>query len=190
MSSFLLYLGVKKSYPKLRHHTLILSERYKGLIEDIFDNKVLADDFSMYLHVPTLTDPNMAPEGAESMYLLIPVPNTKADIDWDEMTEPFTNKVLEFMETEFGMKDFRKNIEVLETFTPVDFESQRNNYLGACWSLEPSLFQIANFRPHNKSEDVDRLYLVGASTHPGGGVPGVMLTAETTEKVIRSDFGI
>jgi phytoene desaturase len=94
------------------------------------------------------------------------------------------------MEEDFGLEDFRDNIEVMETFGPDDFASERNNYLGACWSMEPSLFQIANFRPHNKSEDVEGLYLVGASTHPGGGVPGVLLTAETTESVIKKDFGI
>jgi phytoene desaturase len=190
MSSFLLYIGTKKQYPQLLHHTLILSKRYKDLIKDIFDNKILADDFSMYLHVPTRSDSGMAPEGCESMYLLIPVPNLAADIDWKSEAPKFTEKILKFMEEDFGLEGLRENIEVLETFTPEDFQSQRNNYLGAAWSLEPSLLQIANFRPHNRSEEFKNLYLVGASAHPGGGVPGVLLSAETTEKVILADHAV
>lgn len=188
MSCYLAYIGVKKKYPQLEHHTLILSERYKELIQDIFYNKVLADDFSMYLHVPTKTDKNMAPEGCESMYVLIPTPNLEADVDWGIQKEVFTEKVLAFLEDEFGLEDLKDNIEVLEIFTPKDFEEKRNNYIGSAWSVQPKLFQSANFRPHNRSEDFENLYLVGASTHPGAGVPGVLLTAETTEKLIRKDF--
>jgi len=188
MSCYLAYIGVKKKYPQLEHHTLILSERYKELIQDIFYNKVLADDFSMYLHVSTKTDKNMAPEGCESMYVLIPTPNLEADVDWGIQKEVFTEKVLAFLEDEFGLEDLKDNIEVLEIFTPKDFEEKRNNYIGSAWSVQPKLFQSANFRPHNRSEDFENLYLVGASTHPGAGVPGVLLTAETTEKLIRKDF--
>ena len=190
MSCYLLYLGTKKKYPQLLHHTLILSKRYKGLVKDIFDNKALSKDFSMYLHVPSRTDADMAPEGCESIYLLIPTPNLAADIDWNKETQPFTERVLDFLEKDFGMEDLRENIEVLETFTPLDFAKQRNNYLGACWSLQPNLTQIANMRPQNKSEEFENLYLVGASTHPGAGVPGVILSAKATEKLIKKDFGI
>jgi len=188
MSTFLLYIGVKKQYPQLRHHTLILSERYKELVRDIFDRKILADDFSMYLHVPTRTDPGMAPPGCESMYVLIPAPNLAAGIDWQQTARPFAEKILRFLEEEFGLEGLRENIEVLELFTPEDFRSRRNNYLGSAWGVEPKLTQTASFRPHNRSEDVERLYLVGASTHPGAGVPGVLLTAEATEKAILSDL--
>lgn len=190
MSCYLAYIGTKKQYPELMHHTLILSERYKGLIDDIFENKVLADDFSMYLHVPTKTDSSMAPKGCESMYVLIPTPNLKADVDWKVEKDRFTKRVLDFLENDFGMKDLQKNIDFLEVFTPMDFLSERNNYLGSAWGVQPTLFQSANFRPHNRSEDVENLYLVGASTHPGAGVPGVLLTAETTEKLIVKDHPI
>lgn len=190
MSCYLAYIGTKKQYPELMHHTLILSERYKGLIDDIFENKILADDFSMYLHVPTKTDSSMAPEGCESMYVLIPTPNLKADVDWKVAKNRFTRRVLNFLENDFGMKDLQKNIDFLEVFTPMDFLSERNNYLGSAWGVQPTLFQSANFRPHNRSEDVENLYLVGASTHPGAGVPGVLLTAETTEKLIMKDHPI
>lgn len=188
MSCFLIYIGVKKQYKEIFHHTLILSERYKPLITDIFDKKILAEDFSIYLHAPTRTDSSMAPEGCESMYVLIPVPNLKANVDWKVESATYTKKVLDFLENDFGLKDLQENIEVLRTFSPEDFKNQRNNFLGAPWSLEPSLFQIANFRPHNKSEEFKNLYLVGVSTHPGGGVPGVLLTAETTEKLIIKDL--
>ena len=187
MSCYLAYIGTKKQYPELKHHTLILSERYKELIDDIFENKVLSDDFSMYLHVPTKTDSSMAPEGCESMYILIPVPNLLGNVDWKVQKEVFTKKVLHFLEYDFGMKDLQKNINFLEVFTPMDFLSERNNYLGSAWGVQPTLFQSANFRPHNRSEDIENLYLVGASTHPGAGVPGVLLTAETTEKLILKD---
>ena len=190
MSTFLIYLGVKKQYPQLLHHTLILSERYRELVKDIFDRKVLAEDFSMYLHVPSRTDENMAPEGCESMYVLIPVPNLEAAVDWEKEATPFANKILRFLEEEFGMDGLRDNIDVMELFTPEDFRKQRNNHLGSAWGIEPKLTQTASFRPHNRSEDIKGLYLVGANTHPGAGVPGVLLTAQATEKAIRDDMNV
>jgi len=188
MSAFLVYMGVKKQYPKLLHHTLILSERYKGLIDDIFDYHTLPKDFSMYLHVPTRTDPEMAPPGCESMYVLIPVANLSSSINWSEVKESYTDSILNFLEYDFGMTDLKKHIDVLEIFTPEDFKQKRNSSLGSPWGMEPKLTQTAYFRPHNRSEDVNHLYFVGAGTHPGGGVPGVLLTAETTESEILKDF--
>ncbi len=188
MSAFLLYLGVRKKYPKLKHHTLILSERYKGLVTDIFDTKVLPDDFSMYLHIPSQTDPSMAPEGCESLYVLIPVPNLQSGINWEKTKAAYTRKVLRYLEDDFGLTDLKSSIQVLETFTPADFETQRNNHLGSAWGVEPKLTQTAYFRPHNRSEDIEKLYFVGASTHPGAGVPGVLLTAETTVKLVAKDL--
>ena len=188
MSAFLLYLGVRKNYPQLRHHTLIVSERYKGLIDDIFDNKILPDDFSMYLHIPSQTDPSMAPEGCASMYVLIPVPNLEASINWEETEKRYTDKILTFLENDFGLTDLGTSIEVIETFTPLDFKQHRNSHLGSAWGVEPKLTQTAYFRPHNLSEDIEKLYFVGASTHPGAGVPGVLLTAETTVKLVVKDL--
>ncbi len=189
MSAFLLYIGSKKQYPQLLHHTLILSERYKYLVKDIFDNKILPEDFSMYLHAPSRTDAGMAPEGSESMYVLIPVSNLSGNIDWDTMAQPYTERILDFLENDFGLTDLQKNIEVLEVFTPVDFKINRNSHLGSPWGFEPKLTQTAYFRPHNRSQDISNLYFVGAGTHPGAGLPGVLLTAEATEKVIVDDFG-
>ncbi len=188
MSAFLLYLGVRKKYPQLRHHTLILSERYRSLVKDIFDRRILPDDFSMYLHVPSRSEAAMAPPGCESMYVLIPVTNLSGDVDWEVTAEPFAQKVLNFLEYDFGLEGLQEAIEVKIVFSPQDFAQRRDSYLGAPWGLEPLFTQSAIFRPQNRSEDVDGLYLVGASTHPGAGVPGVMLTAEATELAIRQDL--
>jgi len=187
MSAFILYLGVRKKYPQLLHHTLILSRRYKALIQDIFDHHILPDDFSMYLHVPSRTDPTTAPENCESMYVLVPVTNLQADIDWEKTKEEYADKILTFLENDFGLEDLRHAIDVLEIFTPVDFQKKQNATYGSAWGVEPRLSQSGYFRPHNRSEDIQNLYLVGASTHPGAGLPGCLLTAETTESLIMKE---
>lgn len=188
MSCFLMYIGTRKKYPALAHHTLILAERYKGLIDEIFAHKKLPDDFSMYLHVPTATDASMAPEGCESMYVLIPVPNLKASTDWESEKQAYADKVIDFLEA-WGMDDLRDSMEVCHLFTPEDFKTELNATDGNAFALEPKLTQTAWFRPHNRSEDVDGLYIVGAGTHPGAGVPGVMLSAEATLSCIMEDLG-
>jgi phytoene desaturase len=189
MSCFLLYLGTRKQYPQLEHHTLILSERYRELIRDIFDKKILPDDFSMYVHAPTRTDPEMAPEGCESMYVLIPVANNRSGLDWSAIRDRFADTVLEFLE-EWGLDGLRENLEVLHIFTPDEFASELNAMHGNAFAVEPRLTQTAYLRPQNRSEDVDGLYLVGAGTHPGAGVPGVLLSAETTYGCIAEDLGL
>lgn len=189
MSCFLLYLGVKKQYPQLVHHTLILSERYKELVDDIFDGNPLPKDFSMYLHAPTKTDPGMAPEGCESMYVLIPVSNLKSGVDWETVKDEYTDRVLTFLE-KWGLDGLRDNLEVLKIFTPNDFESELNAYQGNAFAIEPKLTQTAYFRPHNRSEDVNGLYFVGAGTHPGAGVPGVLLSAEATASCVIDDYNL
>jgi phytoene desaturase len=189
MSCFLLYLGVRRTYPRLAHHTLILSERYRELIDDLFVRKVLPEDFSMYLHAPTRTDPSMAPPGGESLYVLIPVPNRTSGIDWESAAGPLGDRVIQFLER-WGLEGLSENLEVRRHFTPLDFESELNASQGNAFGIEPRLLQTAYFRPHNRSEDVPGLYLVGAGTHPGAGVPGVILSAEATETCIRRDFDI
>lgn len=188
MSCFLLYLGVRRQYPHLLHHTIILSKRYRALVEDIFDHKVLPDDFSLYLHVPTRTDPAMAPPGCESMYVLAPVPHLGGKIDWTIEAERLKNRILDHLEQHAGLTGLRDHLEVCEMFTPNDFAVQLSSYLGNAFALEPRLMQSAYFRPHNRSEEIEGLYLVGAGTHPGGGVPGVLLSAEATEHCVIHDF--
>jgi phytoene desaturase len=189
MSCFLLYMGTRKQYPQLKHHTLILSERYRGLLKDIFDRKILPQDFSMYLHVPTRTDPGMAPPGSESMYVLIPVANNQSGLDWDAIKDEFAQRILTFLE-DWGLEGLKENLEVLHLFTPNDFQSQLNAFHGNAFAIQPRFTQTAWFRPHNRSEDVESLYLVGAGTHPGAGVPGVFLSAETTYGSIAQDLGL
>lgn len=186
MSCVLIYMGVRKQYPDIAHHTIIVSRRYRELVKDIFSRKVLADDFSIYLHTPSRTDPSMAPEGEESIYALVPVPNLSADIDWEHEAEPFAQRVLAFLEG-WGLDGLRDNLDVCRTFTPLDFERDLRAYQGNAFGIEPKLSQTAYFRPHNGSEDVENLYLVGAGTHPGAGVPGVMLSAEAVINRIRRD---
>jgi phytoene desaturase len=188
MSCFLIYLGVKRKYPKLLHHTIIVSKRYKELVEDIFERHILPDDFSMYLHAPTRTDESMAPPGCESVYILVPVPNLKANVDWESYSYIYAKKILDYLERDFGLEDLQNSIEVMEIFTPLNFYKRRNNILGAPWGVEPRLNQTAIFRPHNRSEDIKGLYLVGANTHPGAGIPGVLLSAKATERAILEDL--
>lgn len=189
MSCFLLYLGVRRQYPRLAHHTLVLGPRYEGLVRDIFDRKVLADDFSMYLHAPTRTDPSMAPPGCESLYVLVPVPNAASGIDWSREAEPMTRRVIARLE-DWGLEGLADAIEVRRTFTPDDFRTEYNATLGNAFGVEPRLTQTAWFRPHNRSEEVRGLYLVGAGTHPGAGVPGVILSAAATFRSIAEDWGL
>ena len=186
MSLFLIYFGTKKQYPTMKHHTIILGPRYKSLLKDIFDKKILADDFSSYLHVPTRTDPSLAPPGGETFYILVPVPHQDSGIDWDAMKDTFKDKILTFLDKEY-LPGLLENLVVSKVFTPKDFETEYLAYKGSAFSLEPIFRQSAYFRTHNRSEDVEGLYFVGAGTHPGAGVPGVMSSAKLTTDLILSN---
>jgi phytoene desaturase len=183
MSLFVIYFGTTKQYPDLRHHTILLCERYKELLGDIFNRKTLPDDFSIYLHRPTCTDPSMAPEGCDCFYALIPVPNQASGIDWRTQAGPFRDRVMLFLNDRYlpGLLD---NVATERIFTPLDFETTLNSYQGSGFSFEPVLAQSAWFRPHNESEDVRNLFFVGAGTHPGAGVPGVLCSAKIAENLI------
>jgi phytoene desaturase len=190
MSCFLLYLGLDRQYDTLLHHTIIMSPRYRGLIRDIFDRKVLAGDFSLYLHAPSKTDSSMAPPGCESLYILAPVPNLAGQTDWRREAGPFRDRLIRFLEDDFGLTGLEASISVEHRFTPLDFQSELRAHLGSAFSIEPTLLQSAYFRPHNRSEDVDGLYLVGAGTHPGAGLPGTLLSAEIAERLIATDVPV
>ena len=185
MSLFVIYFGTKKRYNngKLAHHNIILGERYKGLLKDIFKDKLLTDDFSLYLHMPTLTDPSLAPEGHESFYVLSPVPHLGADIDWKTAAKPYRDLIMQFLEDNY-LPDLQENIVVEHSIDPRHFQNTLNSHLGSAFSVEPTLTQSAWFRPHNRSEDFDNLYLVGAGTHPGAGLPGVLSSSKIAEKLI------
>jgi phytoene desaturase len=185
MSCFILYLGLDRQYPQLLHHTIIMADRYRGLIGDIFDGRTLPPDFSLYLHAPSKTDPSMAPPGGESLYVLAPVPHLGADIDWTAEAGPFRDRIVEYLEHRFGMAGLSAAIRVERRFTPLDFRDRLSSHLGSAFSIEPTLLQSAWFRPHNVSEDVGGLYFVGAGTHPGAGLPGVLLSAKITAKLVQ-----
>jgi phytoene desaturase len=183
MSLFVIYFGTKRQYPNIRHHTIILSERYRELLDDIFNHKKLPADFSLYLHRPSATDPGMAPSGCDCFYALIPVPNQQSGIDWAAQAGPFRDRVMKFLNDHYlpGLLD---NLATERVFTPLDFEKTLNSYAGAGFSFEPLFSQSAWFRPHNESEDIKHLYFAGAGTHPGAGVPGVLSSAKIVEKLV------
>ena len=186
MSLVVIYFGTKKLYRhegKLAHHNIILGERYKGLLADIFKNKILPEDFSLYLHMPTLTDPCIAPEGHEGFYVLAPVPNLGADVDWTKAAKPYRDTIMQFLEDNY-LPDLQANIVAELMIDPRHFEQRLNSVMGAAFSVEPILTQSAWFRPHNRSEDFENLYYVGAGTHPGAGLPGVLSSSKIVENLI------
>jgi phytoene desaturase len=185
MSLFVAYFGTKKTYEDLAHHTILLGPRYKGLLNDIFSNKVLADDFSLYLHAPTRTDKSMAPEGNECFYVLSPVPNNKSNINWDVEGEKYKEKIYNWMDKNHlsGLVD---NLVTDHFVTPNYFENELQSEHGAAFGIEPSFRQSAYFRFHNRSKQIDGLYFVGANTHPGAGLPGVLNSARVIDHIIPS----
>jgi len=185
MSLFVIYFGTKRRYldSGLAHHNIILGKRYKGLLDDIFRRKVLADDFSLYLHMPTITDPSLAPEGCEAFYVLSPVPHLGAGIDWTQAAKPYRDAIMQFLEDNY-LPDLQENIVAEHYIDPLHFRDTLNSYLGSAFSVQPIFRQSAWFRPHNHSEDIERLYLVGAGTHPGAGLPGVLSSAKIAENLI------
>ena len=187
MSLFVYYFGTKKRYNdgRLAHHNIILGPRYKGLLDDIFDRHVLADDFSLYLHVPTLTDPSIAPPGCEGFYVLAPAPNQKSGIDWSVMAKPYRDRIVRFLQDNY-LPGLEENLVAEHWIDPLHFEGELNSYLGSAFSFQPVLTQSAWFRPHNRSEDFDNLYFVGAGTHPGAGLPGVLSSSIIVENLIQA----
>lgn len=192
MSLVVVYFGFRAAglALDLRHHNIILGPRYEELLHDIFDRKILAEDFSQYLHIPTLTDPSLAPPGHHAAYTLIPVPNNLSNIDWSVKGEPFVAKVLSFLEDRGYIPELRQRLVYSSFITPDYFEQTLNSYLGNAFGVEPILRQSAFFRPHNRSEDIRHLYLVGANAQPGAGTPSVMMSAKMTARLIAKDFGI
>ncbi len=185
MSLFVIYFGTKRRYldSELRHHNIILGDRYKLLLNDIFKKKIVSKDFSLYLHMPTITDPSIAPEGHENFYVLSPVPHLGSGTDWTQAAEPYKDAVLNFLEANY-LPDLRANIVAEHTIDPLHFQNTLNSYQGSAFSVQPLLIQSAWFRPHNRSEEFDNLYFVGAGTHPGAGLPGVLSSSIIAENLI------
>jgi phytoene desaturase len=183
MSLFVWYFGTRRQYPDVEHHTILFGPRYRGLIEDIFNTKVLAEDMSLYLHRPTATDPSLAPAGCDGFYVLSPVPHLDAGIDWATQAEPYRQAIEERL-SQTILPGLRDEIVTSRVTTPQDFQDRYCSVKGAAFSLAPTLLQSAWFRPNNRSEDVKGLYLVGAGTQPGAGIPGVLSSARMLDALV------
>ena len=183
MSLFVWYFGTRRRYPDVAHHTVLLSPRYEDLLRDIFHRKILPPDFSLYLHRPTATDPSMAPDGCDAFYVLSPVPNLESGIDWYERAEEYRRAISRHLGDTL-LPDLEDHLVTSRIMTPLDFRDRLLSFRGAAFSLEPVLTQSAWFRPNNESEDVRGLFLVGAGTHPGAGVPGVLTSARVLDSVV------
>jgi phytoene desaturase len=180
---FVWYFGTDRQYHDVPHHMMVLGPRYKGLLQDIFKNHTLSKDFSLYLYRPTATDPSLAPAGCDSFYVLSVVPNLSSGTDWAAVTEQYRDAIATALQ-ESVLPDLKRHVVSSKVTTPQDFQDRLWSYKGAGFGLEPILVQSAWFRPHNRSEDVPGLFVVGASTHPGAGVPGVLMSAKALETVV------
>lgn len=188
MSLFVLYFGTDRQYD-IAHHTVVFGPRYKGLLDDIFKGDKLPDDFSLYLHSPTITDPSLAPPGCGNFYVLSPVPHLgNAPLAWDSIGDAYAEKILAALERH--MPDLRKHVIVKHFITPKDFERDLAAFHGSAFSVAPTLIQSAWFRPHNRDPHIPGLYIVGAGTHPGAGLPGVVASAKATASLIVKDYGL
>jgi phytoene desaturase len=183
MSLFVWYFGTQKKFESVPHHIILMGPRYKELIGDIFDKKILANDMSLYLHRPTASDPNLAPVGCDTFYVLSPVPHLDAAIDWTTEAPRYKARIAKRL-SETVLPGFESEIVSERIMTPLDFEGRLSSFKGAAFGLEPVLTQSAWFRPHNKGAGLENLYLVGAGTHPGAGVPGVISSARVLDSLI------
>ncbi len=183
MSLFVWYFGTDRLYPDVPHHMILLGPRYRALLDDIFRRKVLAKDFSLYLHRPTATDSSLAPAGCDAFYVLSPVPHLDAGIDWSSAAERYRQAIADSLEATV-LPELSQHVVTSRLLTPDDFSGRLSSVKGAAFGLEPVLTQTAWFRPHNRSEELDGLYLVGAGTHPGAGMPGVISSAKVLDSVV------
>lgn len=183
MGLFVWYFGTDRHFESVYQHEILLGPRYRLLLDDIFRHKVLAEDFSLYLHRPSANDPSLAPDGCDTFYVLSPVPNLSAEIDWETAAEPYRRRIQTRLE-ETLLPGLGPAIKTSRMLTPLDFRDRLCSELGAGFALEPRLLQSAWFRPHNRSSDLPGLYLVGAGTHPGAGVPGVLSSAKVIDQLI------
>ncbi len=187
MSLFVIYFGLKRQHPELRHHMVLFGPRYRELIRDIFKADGLADDFSLYLHTPSVTDDSLAPPGQSAHYVLSPVPHLgTADIDWAVEGPKYRDRILKYLNDRYipGLLD---DLVSVHHITPFEFRDDLNSHLGSAFSIEPILTQSAWFRPHNRDDVIPNLYIVGAGTHPGAGIPGVVGSAKATAGLMIED---
>lgn len=189
-SLFVVHFGLKGNYPDVAHHSILFGPRYKGLLDDIYSNGKVPEDFSLYLHHPSITDPNMAPNGHSAFYVLAPVAHLgNADMDWDgAFGEQFKQAILDELEKRV-LPGLKENLVTSFHYAPTDFSRDLSAHHGSAFSLEPVLWQSAYFRAHNRDDVIENLYFVGAGTHPGAGIPGVVGSAKATAKLMLEDLG-
>ncbi|MCK6545186.1 phytoene desaturase [Myxococcota bacterium] len=188
MSLFVLHFGVDRTYPDVAHHTVLFGRRYRELLRDVFEGWELPEDQSLYLHCPTVTDPSLAPPGCSTFYVLSPVPNLlRGRLDWPRIAAQYAERL--FVALERHLPELRRHVVTHRWFTPFDFEHVLGAHGGNAFSVAPTLAQSAYFRPHNRDPLIPGLYLVGAGTHPGAGVPGVVNSARATMRAIEEDLG-
>ena len=183
MGLFVWYFGTKKQYTEVPHHTIIMGDDYQSLLADIFNKKVLSKDMAIYLHRPTATDPAMAPVGHDAFYCLCPVPNLSSGIDWQKQSDPFIKRMITKLE-QTCLPGLSESLTVSISKTPMDFKTDYHAFQGSGFSVAPLFYQSAWFRHHNQAEGINGLYLVGAGTHPGAGIPGVLSSAKLVEKLL------
>jgi len=188
MSCFLLYLGTDRQFEKLLHHTLLVGHGYKDFIRTVTRGSDLPKTLSTYVHVPSRSEPAMAAPGGDSVYALLPVPNLTAGIDWERESDRLRDALVRDYEETFGLTGLGDSIRVEHRMTPPDFASELGAVHGNAFSLEPTLQQSAYFRQPNRDRRLRGMYFVGGGTHPGAGIPGVLLGAEVTTGLIAQDF--
>jgi len=187
-SLFVVHFGIRGRWPGIPHHTILFGPRYRGLLTDIYEHGVLPADFSLYLHHPTASDPDLAPEGHSTFYALAPVPHLgKLPVDWDEIGPAYADRILAEIERRL-IPELRERIVTRFHYAPSDFQTDLNAHLGSAFSLEPILTQSAWFRVHNRDDKIPNLYFVGAGTHPGAGIPGVVGSAKATAGLMLDDL--
>ena len=185
MGLYVLYFGTTRQYPDVAHHTIWLSDRFKELLADIFDRKIMTDDFSLYLHRPTATDASFAPEGCDSFYVLCPVPNLQGDVDWEKQGPALRDRIIAALSRTI-MPELEKYVTADFWMHPGDFKTRYRSKHGAGFSIAPVFRQSAWFRYHNRDRHIDNLYFVGAGTHPGAGLPGVLSSAKVLENMLKA----
>jgi phytoene desaturase len=189
MSLYVLHFGVDRVYDDLAHHSVVFGPRYRELLHDIFHGNSLPEDFSLYLHAPTVTDPSLAPPGCSTFYVLSPVPHLgRAPLDWPSISGEYGDRILASLER--LLPGLRRHVVTRRAFTPLDFKTELGAFNGSAFSVAPTLTQSAWFRPHNRDDDIPGLFLVGAGTHPGAGIPGVVSSAKATAGLVLADLGV
>lgn len=185
MSLMVIYFGTNKQYHDIAHHEIIMGPRYKGLLDEVFGTKTLAKDFSLYLHRPTATDPSLAPPGCDAWYVLSPVPHLGGPTDWRVTAQSYRDRIMQYLEDRY-LPGLSQHIVTEHRIDPLHFRDTLSSHLGSAFSVQPTLFQSAWFRPHNRSEDIPNLYFAGAGTHPGAGLPGVISSGKIVADLIGS----